>query len=198
MARGATFTNDEDDMIHQVFSNGGPVEYKYRKIQEYIAEHSDLNIPPLRRYNAYVARWRHVRTSRQQIQDSPEPSSSSSPAPKKRKIENMGEEELMKYEAKILKRIKMRKEEITMEKNATPECPVCMVDIDDPVIACCGHVFCVQCYCKVLSRDLVSYDQMCHVCPICRADWNKPDKVIFMEKSSTVAECKSNGAIISV
>jgi hypothetical protein len=195
MARGAAFTNDEDVMIRYVFNGGGNARSKYEKVQAYINEHIDLDIPPIRRYIAYVTRWRVIR-DREQVQ--PEVVVTVRPTTNKRKICQMSEEQLNEYEKKMLERIKKRRDEIEIEKSTLPECPICMSEAENSVVASCGHVFCVQCYCSTLSRDLPHYSQRCHTCPTCRAEWNKPNKVQFMEPKSTIAICKVKGAIISV
>lgn len=124
------------------------------------------------------------------------------PAPiaKKRTIDMMNEEELDKYQEEMMNKIKRRKEELEKEKTAIPECPLCLDEITKHcVVASCGHVFCTECYCKTLSRDLPRYDDTHHKCPSCRSPWNKPNEVKFMASDNiTVADCKAKGAIISV
>lgn len=124
------------------------------------------------------------------------------PAPnvKKRTIDMMNEEELDKYQEEMINKIKRRKEELEKEKTAIPECPLCLDNIiKNCVVASCGHVFCTECYCKTLSRDLPRYGDTHHKCPSCRSPWNKPNDVKFMASDSiTVADCKAKGAIISV
>lgn len=206
MPRGARFTADEDTMITTIFSEGARhARYRYDWIKEYIESHQDLNIPSLRGYSAYVSRWRTIRERDNlgRYGDAPTTQAPSTVAPtrppeRKRKVDQMSEAELDKYEEKVLARIKKRREEIDMEKTRIPECPVCMDDTENPVIASCGHVFCVQCYCKLLSRDLPTYSQRCHTCPTCRAEWNRPNKVVFMDFRSTIADCKEKGATLSV
>lgn len=122
------------------------------------------------------------------------------PVSLKRTIDQMCEDELAKYEVEINEKIKRRKEEIEKEKKSNPECPLCLEDIKtNCVVASCGHVFCTECYCKNLSRPLQRYSDVCHKCPTCRTNWDKPDKVHFINSENiTVSACKEKGAKISV
>lgn len=118
---------------------------------------------------------------------------STPPAPKKKRtvadmnLDSFVEEDLEKLEEKI----KVRRVEIENESKSHPTCGICHCENTINVIATCDHVFCVQCYISNTSRALPNpYQMSCHVCPVCRAEWNKPNDVKFMEPNSTIADCK--------
>lgn len=77
-----------------------------------------------------------------------------------------------------------------------PTCPVCVDDIETGVIASCGHVYCVTCYCKTLTRAVGNYNQRSQQCPVCRANWDKPQQVKFMETGTTTEQFKAKGAFV--
>lgn len=224
MPRGRVFTPAEDSMLMFAFNNFHSEISRMNRIRERIS-----NPASVRPYASYLNRWRFIRRRDRNLQSTstsydsdssdsddenlfsptftvqrrtlpPPPAPTPAPASLKRTIEQMSEDELTKYEVEINEKIKRRKEEIEKEKKSNPECPLCLEDIKtNCVVASCGHVFCTECYCKNLSRPLQRYTDVCHKCPTCRASWDKPDKVNFINSDNiTVSECKEKGAKISV
>lgn len=126
------------------------------------------------------------------------------PAPvvidKKRKLCDMYDEELDEYEKEILDCIKRRREEIKKEEETLTECPLCLSEIDENcIISNCGHVFCVECYCKNVSRPLQRYSDTSHSCPSCRTAWDEPNKIQYVTNTKpTIAKLRGMGAKVSI
>ncbi|OVA19871.1 SNF2-related [Macleaya cordata] len=51
------------------------------------------------------------------------------------------------------------------------DCPVCYSPLSDPIITCCGHIFCKNCILKALNRAYPCYPS----CPLCRRRISKSD-----------------------
>jgi hypothetical protein len=204
MARGPAFTIGEDNMLRVVWDNETEMGNRMVAIGEYIDNNEDYYFPPLRSYAAYRRRMFILSNNTAVdpvIEDPVMIPVVEDPVEEvlmnKRRVCEMESFELERYEIKVLDKIKRRRE-VLLEETMLPTCPVCCEMTENSIIAACGHVFCVQCYCSTLSRALPRYEQRCHVCPVCRANWDKPSKVSFMKPESTIAECKIKGAFISV
>lgn len=123
--------------------------------------------------------------------------STSAPAPARKRTFSacLSKEDLESEMAILQAAYKRRKEELDKEETACPECPICCETIDKTlgmpaVLASCGHVFCAQCYMRTCSTPLACYTNTCHTCPMCRAKWDKPNKVHMMPQGATIATCK--------
>jgi hypothetical protein len=199
---GRHFTLAEKRYIHYCFAT-----YQNTHSTSYIVSLIKQRFPDSYKNNlAYRNQWRSLRSQwgvtaiqsyGASVQSSSSSSSQSSQSSSsyqatvvdiKRCVEKCYDlEELCKLEDDI----KRRKTEINKDESTEPECGVCMENCGDKtVISSCGHVFCVQCYCSLLSRALPTYNQRCHVCPTCRAEWNKPNDVKFCDTSMSVADVK--------
>ena len=119
------------------------------------------------------------------------------PAPTRKRTFSacLSKEDLESEMDKLQAAYKRRKEELAKEETACPECPICCETIDKTfgmpaVLASCGHVFCAQCYMRTCSTPLARYTNTCYTCPMCRSNWDKPNKVHVMPQGATVADCK--------
>jgi hypothetical protein len=124
------------------------------------------------------------------------PSKPTPKAKKRKSVDRMNANELAEYEKEVMVRIKKRKAVLEAKKERTtlPTCPVCLNECENSVIASCKHLFCVKCYCSTLTRNVPEFIRDCHVCPLCRADWNEHNKLQFNFKKLTIAQCKELGA----
>lgn len=59
-----------------------------------------------------------------------------------------------------------------------PDCPICIAPPKDPLITCCGHIFCRKCIRKVVKRDKLE-------CPVCRHKLSKTDLFSAPSESSS-------------
>jgi len=88
--------------------------------------------------------------------------------------------------------IEINEQNAKKQKVTLPTCGICFCEEQHIIISCCNHIFCVQCYISNTTTALPNpYEQNCHVCPTCRADWNKPNEAKLMEKGASLSECES-------
>ena len=125
----------------------------------------------------------------------PAPAPAPTPVRKRTFSDCLSKEDLESEMDKLQAAYKRRKEELVKEETACPECPICCETIDKTlgipaVLASCGHVFCAQCYMRTCSTPLTRYTNTCHTCPMCRSNWDKPNKVHMMPQGATIAACK--------
>lgn len=108
-------------------------------------------------------------------------------------------DDLDKAMEEFAEQAKKRKKELEDEAKAMPSCGICHEEINDstfaPVVSCCGHIFCTQCYISHCSTALTKYTQRYHLCPICRANWDKPTGAVVMHKGASVMQCKKLHAL---
>lgn len=185
-----SFTNDEDWVIKLEWGN--PLHksnaQRYEAIQQRIgtlAKFSQSNFPCIRSISSYARRYKRLYH--------PPPTATTS---NKRLLETMTEEALNEYEFETIAAIKNRREEIQTDRAKPPYCPICLEHSGNVVVACCGHVFCVECYCRALGQTVPKSRHRCHVCPVCRSIWNAPGKVTIMPPKSSTYDCKIKGAFI--
>lgn len=117
------------------------------------------------------------------------------PQSRKRSIDELDaitdEDELINFEKKMINKIKRRRQELEEETKTLPTCGVCQDKSNSTIVTNCGHHFCVQCYVSCTSRPLPDpYNQLSHICPICRHPWNEPNKVHIAPQNATIAQCK--------
>jgi len=76
-------------------------------------------------------------------------------------------------------------------RQLTAYCSICQDSVQDGcVVALCGHTFCPQHYIAHCSQALTSYTQRCHQCPICRTEWNDPNRVHFLKGTPSELHCE--------
>ena len=208
------FTIDEDNMIDEAWSTSNDKVARMTAIREYIYDNGLLDIPPIRKYAAYNRRYTMFiapaiappttqafigpavapPTTQAFIGPAVAPPTTQAfigpavaPPSNKRKADEDDDVVFVEKKQKVAA--------VTPSADL-PSCPICTDDALNCVIASCGHVYCVQCYCSTLTRSMPNYTTRCQQCPLCRANWDKPALVKFMAANSSVGDCKAHGGFL--
>lgn len=100
-------------------------------------------------------------------------------------------DELKEFSKYCKQQYEKRAKRIDEMRSVTAFCSICQDSIHDGcVVALCGHTFCPQHYIAHCSQELSSYTQRCHKCPICRTDWNDPNRVQFIKGAPSELQCE--------
>jgi hypothetical protein len=110
------------------------------------------------------------------------------PTKTKRSVDRMNSEELAEYEKQVLGKIKKRK--LALEKTTIPKCSKCCNESSNTVIATCGHLFCTECYCKMLVENSGNT----HHCPNCDDIWCSSEGLVFTYKKLSITKYRELGA----
>ena len=185
---GRRYTTAEDNMIRSIMSTHVGRENSEARFIAYIASNHGpfTSLAPFRSYASYRRRYFDITGPARSVVTPVAAVERTS----KRKVCDMTEEELTRYEEKLANSIKKRREVITTQKTTAPKCTVCKKDALTPVIASCKHIFCVECYCKHVT-GAPGMNRHCHRCPSCSKDWNSPSNVQVMAPRSTLYECNN-------
>lgn len=75
---------------------------------------------------------------------------------------------------------------------ANLRCPICFDELDKATVACCGHVFCLECILQSLAsstaRGQTKGAKGVGLCPLCRKKVNLKDTVVLRMKTSNMKD----------
>lgn len=189
-----SFTSAEDDIIKNAFNFIINITSRMTYINSKIEtnnNNTDLARINLRTYASYSRRYvTYIHTPTPTLNVVAPPTIITHVI--KRKFNEMTEKQLDVYEKSALENIARRRLTLISDKANVPACRACGKDSTNSVIASCGHMFCVSCYCGRLTTVLSGYETS-HKCPIttCNKCWDEPCNIHVMKPNSTIEECRN-------
>ena len=83
----------------------------------------------------------------------------------------------------------------TRKSLANMRCPICFDELDKATVACCGHIFCLECILQSLAsstaRGQTKGTKGVGLCPLCRKKVNLKDTVVLRLKNSSLKDIPS-------